>query len=243
MNKLDKILSAVFPNVCCGCDSLIYGDEEICPDCRDIRVHFRNSPEYCKSCGQSKTGCVCHGSNFFDKSAFAFYYREPTKEPIWKFKFRGKLFYGKLFARQMLQVANESRITKDAAYIVPVPMHPFKKMKRGYNQTEVLAKSFSRMSGIPYLKALKMLNITSTQHKLGPLYRIGNVAGNFEVRRKYAEKIDGARIILVDDIMTTHATLNEAAKTLLIFGADNVDVVSIAAAKRKKPEAQSLKKE
>lgn len=133
----------------------------------------------------------------------------------------------------MYNAAAESGILTDASFVVPVPMHGLKKLRRGFNQTELLAREFSKISGIPYLNALKKLTLSPSQHDLNSIERAGNVAGTFEVREKCADAVNGAKIILVDDIMTTHATMNEAAKTLFIFGADKVDALAAAAAVKK----------
>ena len=226
-----KLLSAaVYPNRCCGCGAVIFPDEMLCEKCEKSRARFSYDKGFCKVCGQMRRNCICEKRQFFSKSVFAFFYTDSVKSTVHKFKFRGKLFYGRLFARQMYRAAVESGITDDAEYVVPIPMHPVKKFRRGFNQTEILAKEFSKISGIPVLNALDKLILSPSQHDLDPLARAGNVAGTFEVKDKFIETVDGAKIIIIDDIMTTHATLNEAAKTLLVFGAEKTDVLTAAAA-------------
>lgn len=242
MNKNDRLLSVFFPNRCCGCGTVLHSDEELCDGCKKLRAHFSYGRGFCKVCGQKNAECICDGRQFFGKSVFSFFYAGTVKSVLQKFKFHGKLFYGRLFARQMMNAAEESGILNGASLIVPVPMHPIKKLKRGFNQTELLAKELSRLSGIPSLNVLEVLNFSSTQHELGSLERAGNVAGAFEVKRKNAPRVDGARIILIDDIMTTHATLNEAAKTLLVFGADSVDALTVAATRNSAATARKTKK-
>lgn len=242
MSRIDKAASFLFPNRCCGCGKVISADEELCRECVKARVHFCYGRGFCDICGQKRNGCICTGRHFFNKAVFAFFYSGKVKNSVRSFKFRGRLFYGRLLAKQMFNAAEESGIIRNASVIIPIPMHPLKKLRRGYNQAEVLAKELSKLSGVPYANALQKLTFSGAQHDLGMLERTGNVAATFEVKRKYTPLIENANVILVDDIMTTHATLNEAAKTLLIFGADSVNALAAAAAPKKKtaPEDRKL---
>lgn len=233
MNPADRLIAAFFPNRCCGCGAVIHADADLCDNCRKSRTHFAYERGFCKKCGQRRINCICEQRSLFGKAAFAFFYIGTVKNTVRQFKFRGKLFYGRLFAKQMYNAAVESDILTDVSFAVPIPMHGLKKLRRGFNQTELLAREFSKISGIPYLNALKKLTFSPSQHDLNSIERAGNVAGTFEVREKCADAVSGAKIILIDDIMTTHATLNEAAKTLFIFGADSVDVLTAAAAVKK----------
>lgn len=241
MSRIDKAASFLFPNKCCGCGKVISADEELCRECVKARVHFRYGRGFCDVCGQKRNGCICTGRHFFIKAVFAFFYSGKVKNSVRSFKFRGRLFYGRLLAKQMFNAAAESGIIRNASVIVPIPMHPLKKLRRGYNQAEVLAKELSKLSGVPYANALQKLTFSGAQHDLGMLERTGNVAATFEVKRKYTPLIENANVILVDDIMTTHATLNEAAKTLLIFGADSVNALAAAAAPKKKTASEDRK--
>ncbi len=228
MKPADKLAAVFFPKRCCGCGAIICADEELCKHCENNRAHFAYEHGYCKSCGQIRRSCVCESNSFFNKAVFAFFYTGRVKYTIQQFKFNGDIFYGRLFAEQMYKASAESGILTGADFVVPIPMHLLKKFRRGFNQTDLIAREFSKISGIPYLKALKKITHTPSQHNLNILERSGNVAGTFEVRTKYVDAVENTKIILVDDIMTTHSTMNEAAKTLLIFGADNVDALTVA---------------
>ena len=234
MKLSDHISSLFFPPKCCGCGEIITPNISLCSSCEQKRAHFSEGRGFCKVCGQTKENCICVGRHFFKKSVFAFFHESEVKNTVYQFKFRGKLFHARGFAKQMYDAAQESGILTNADFIVPVPMHPLNELRRGYNQADILAKEFSKISGVKYLRALKKLDRTETQHDLPPLERAGNIAGAFEVKKRYINVVNGRRIILVDDIMTTQATLNEAAKTLMIFEAEEVYVIAAAAARNKK---------
>lgn len=224
----DKLAAVFFPKRCCGCGRIICADEELCEICEKNRAHFVYERGYCKNCGQIRNNCICENNSLFNKAVFAFFYTGRVKYTVRRFKFDGDIFYGRLFAEQMYKAAAESGILTDANFVVPVPIHGLKKLRRGFNQSDMIAREFSKLSGIPYLNALKKITYTRSQHNLSILERSGNVAGTFEVRKKHVDAVENAKIILVDDIMTTHSTMNEATKTLLVFGADNVDALTVA---------------
>ena len=108
-----------------------------------------------------------------------------------------------------------------------VPLHPAKRRERGFNQAKLLAEGLSRRCSIPLREGvLRRLRVTGSQTHLTAAQRISNVAGVFHVAR--AEKVKGARLILIDDVMTTGATVNECARVLKKAGAESVHVLTVA---------------
>lgn len=111
--------------------------------------------------------------------------------------------------------------------IVPVPLHPMKQKRRGYNQSEKFADGLSKPLEIKVSNLLERKKFTETQTKKSRLQRLENVDEVFEL--KEGENISGLRIVLVDDVITTGATLCACANVLLANGAKHVDLVTIAA--------------
>ena len=97
-------------------------------------------------------------------------------------------------------------------YIVPLPMHFFKKARRGYNQTDLIARGIGKASGLPVLNAIKMTHQRKTQTSLSRSERLANASSLFAVRKNI--DLNGKTVLLVDDICTTGATMGAAAKTL-----------------------------
>lgn len=108
--------------------------------------------------------------------------------------------------------------------LVPVPMHISRQRKRGYNQTEVLAKSLSEKTGIPCLNALKRVKNTPQQALSSDYQRRKNMKGAFAL----ATDIAGMSIILIDDVITSGATANACAAVLRSGGASEVNLMTIA---------------
>ena len=111
--------------------------------------------------------------------------------------------------------------------LVAVPLHPLKKIRRGYNQSECFARGLSKSLGIPYQELLVRRKYTDTQTNKSRLERLTNVEEVFVLVKGY--HASGLRVLLVDDILTTGATLCSAAHALLEGGAKHVDLATIAA--------------
>ena len=111
--------------------------------------------------------------------------------------------------------------------LVAVPLHPLKKQRRGYNQSECFARGLSKVLGVPYRELLVRRKFTTTQTNKSRLERLENVDDVFALND--GQVTLGLRILLVDDILTTGATLCACAQTLLQGGAKHVDLATIAA--------------
>ena len=115
---------------------------------------------------------------------------------------------------------------------VPVPLFRWRHWKRGFNQSELLAAELCRVAGIQYgRRVLKRVKATESQAGLSNRARLANVAGAFRVRRP--GEVSGRRVLVIDDVMTTGATLQACAKTLKKAGASYVAALTIARAKRR----------
>ncbi|MDT8903891.1 ComF family protein [Anaeroselena agilis] len=110
--------------------------------------------------------------------------------------------------------------------VVPVPLHPGRHAERGYNQTELIFRRWSERQGLPWLDALVRTRPTAPQWELVPAERRRNVRGAFALA--HPEAIRGKIVLLVDDIVTTGATVNECAKVLKRGGAKAVHALALA---------------
>jgi ComF family protein len=121
--------------------------------------------------------------------------------------------------------------------VAPVPLHWLRQWRRGFNQSELLAREIARRSGLPLLRALRRVRSTPAQAGLSNTARRQNVAAAFQCSRS-AKPAEGRRILLVDDVMTTGATASACALALKRGGASRVGILTVARADRRTPASR-----
>jgi ComF family protein len=120
-------------------------------------------------------------------------------------------------------------LLKDADALVPVPLHWRRLWARRFNQSALLAKTVSEIAGVPIAgNALKRVKATAQQVGLSQKERASNVQGAFRVPAESKAEVGGRRLVLIDDVLTSGATADACARTLLRAGARNVDVIVFA---------------
>jgi ComF family protein len=117
--------------------------------------------------------------------------------------------------------------------VVPVPLHWRRQWDRGFNQAELLARYIARRRGIPVLQALRRKRATETQAGLASAGRRRNVAGAFVLRSRPGARLEGGKILLIDDVMTTGATASACASALKRGGALSVSLLTLARVDRR----------
>jgi ComF family protein len=202
-------------NVCW--DNLEVLPSPFCPVCKNF---LEQGNLFCKICTERKNLCAVRSLGIFDN-----YYQKM----IHGFKYQQKMSLGQRLGKRLGEKLKDDKLTSGFDCIIPVPLHSTRKRERGFNQSEILAQELSDLIHIPVLKKiLKRTRNTKDQTKLTPEERIENVKGAFAL--KDPEKIEGKRIILVDDVITTGATLGECARVLSKAGADKIMGATIAVA-------------
>ena len=135
-----------------------------------------------------------------------------ARELVHALKYQGWRSVGDVMAREMARRA--IRAHRDADCVVPVPTSVRNRRRRGYNQAEVIASELARTLGIPLRDCLKRGRQTGTQTALNPAQRRANVMGAFRLAEGGESVVGGARVLLVDDVLTTGATVLAAARAL-----------------------------
>ena len=219
---LKAFKSAFFPKTCAACGDIIDEEESLCDFCCEMLV--RCDPiKRCIRCGLPKTDCQCKYRIFrFDGCIAPFYNRQPAKAALYSFKFKRRLCNADFFAEQMaLCFKNEYR---DICFnfITFVPMHKRRLLRRGFNQSRVLAEKLSEILDVPLLDLLVCLKAGKRQHDLFDGERFKNVKGRYAAKKSAR----GKTLLLVDDIKTTGATLDECAAQLFAAGAAAVYCVT-----------------
>jgi ComF family protein len=169
--------------------------------------------------------CELHPPPYSGARSFGRYASELSRI-IQELKFKGRRNLVGLVAPLLASVYFENWGREAFDLITPVPLHPKRKGDRGYNQSELLARALSRQIAIPFEHALLRRIPTVAQVGLTHAQRLENVRGAFECRNTLS--VADKRILLIDDVFTTGATISSATKTLLDAGALRVSVLTVA---------------
>ncbi len=223
MKLFDIIINAIFPKKCISCGTIIERDESLCEYCY-IKIERVDFAKVCKRCGLPKKKCECSKRVFhFNAITSPFYNTGIAQAAMYRFKFKRILTSSEFFAWEMAKAVKNTYYDTDIDGIVYVPMHFLKRLKRGFNQSEELAKKLSDILDIKlYDGVLSVKYKNKKQHSMTVKERFNNVKGLYS----FNKKVTGKNILLVDDIKTTGATVDECAKQLLLAGADNVYCVT-----------------
>jgi ComF family protein len=174
--------------------------------------------------------CLAHPPAF-DQARSAIVYDEGSRDLLLTFKHGDQTHLTATFTPWLQTILSQQQWNADM--IIPVPLHWTRLFKRRYNQSALLAKSLSDMTNIPVMMSiLKRKRATQSQGHLSAKEREDNVKGAFFIPDQYNDIIKDKKIILIDDVFTTGATINECAKTLKKQGASDVLVLTIARAVR-----------
>ncbi len=163
----------------------------------------------------------------FGRARAALHYDDASRPLVLAFKHGDGTHAAPALGRWMAQAAGD--LARDAELIVPVPLHRWRLFRRRYNQSALLAQALARLVDRPAVAdVLLRRRRTPSQGGLSRSGRIANVRGAFAIAGQRAEGVRDRRVLLVDDVMTTGATLSECARILRRAGAVRVDVVTLA---------------
>lgn len=224
----------LFPPTCIGCKRQVSHPGTLCPDCwSDIR--FIEQP-YCPVLGTP----FAHdfGSHFlcaeaianpppFKRLRSAVLHQGAAQRMAVSLKFYDRTDLAPWMAQWLARAGQE--LLNDCDVIIPVPLHPMRFWQRRYNQSAELARALSKSAHKPFcVDALIRTRNTLQQTGLGNKERQRNVDGAFKVTDKGEIHIRARRILLVDDVYTTGATVRSATRTLLRHGAKSVDILTFS---------------
>lgn len=243
-SPLDWVIDWLYPPRCRGCAEIFYGrdSEYFCPACwKKIQLV---APPMCRLCGRpfpqasgedhACGACLARPPHFTRAWSWALYPREeadehPLRQAVQKFKYGRKVSLGKPLGRLMARGSREFLQDCDADSIIPVPLHPKRLRWRGFNQALLLGRQLSRAYGIP-ADPFTLIRVKETppQTQLNEDERRRNVRGAFAIAKERSVK--EKKILLVDDVYTSGATVNECGRTLRRAGAADVYVLTLTRA-------------
>lgn len=226
-------VDAVLPPLCLSCNSLVAEAGALCGDCWE-KVTFLGPP-HCAACGHPFefettpdalcAACVAKPAPY-GRARAVFRYDEGSKALLLGFKHADRIEAAPAFARWMNRAG--AGLLEGADLLVPVPLHPTRLFARRYNQAALLALALAELAGKRAAPRLLMRRRrTPLLGHMGRDQRSRTVKGAFAVREADRPLLQGAAVVLVDDVLTTGATVGECAKVLRKAGARSVDVLTL----------------
>ena len=221
-NWLYSILNLFYPRICAACGEPLLKDEDtVCLKCRYTlpRTRYELNPE--KPLAQT-----FYGSVKFHAVTACFFFAKSGKVQhlIHELKYKGNKEAGIFLGQQLGETLKEAPLFQGIDYLIPVPLHPKREKQRGYNQSLMIAQGISEVTGISIGdKYLVRAVHTATQTKKSAEERFKNVKDIFEVR--FPEELEGKHVLLIDDVLTTGATLEACAHQL-----ESIPGITISAA-------------
>lgn len=243
-DHLDWLVDWLYPPRCRACGSGISGRdaETLCSACWP-KIRLVSNP-LCNLCGRpffdasgadhSCAACLARPPYFVRARAWGCYPRDesaehPLRQMVQKFKYGRKVSLGKPLGRLMAQGCEEFLRECQADLIVPVPLHPRRLRWRGFNQSLLLSRQVSRRYNVPVEPfALYRARETVPQTELTEDERRKNVRGAFAINA--GKSMKGRSVLLVDDVYTSGATVNECSRVLIRGGAREVTILTLARA-------------
>ncbi len=220
------IFDFILPRICASCGTKLTQDEKvICNHCKDQLIFADNERlehEYFRKFKKN---------NYIDDftSLFVFETGTPIQDLIHSVKYDNKFRNGSYIGRQIALNLKDTIISWQPSFIIPIPLHSLKKAERGYNQSYYIAKGIGTLLNIPVKQnIIRRSRYTQTQTKLNMDERRENMRNAFLLKNR--EFINESRIILLDDVITTGATVSECGKILKENGAEKVFALSAAIA-------------
>lgn len=212
MKLTEKLLDLLYPPRCAFCRRLLWRDALMCPECAKSLPYTGAAARYGKIAHIA--GCVS-----------PLYYEEDVRASLLRYKFHSLTAYSKVYSKIIVKCIDECQISCDI--ITWVSLSAKRLRKRGYDQARLLAEEIAREKNIPCVRLLKKTVNNPAQSGTGsPEKRKANVAGVYA----YApdRPLDGKSVLLIDDIVTTGATLSECARVLKAEGAGPVYAATLA---------------
>jgi competence protein ComFC len=239
----DALISVIFPAGCRICDKLLIEARRV-PICQECLSAFQRIPELsCEICGlplpaftrQEREPMLCpacrNKTYAFDRARSFAVYDGPLVQAILLLKFEQIEPLGAWFAKRLAELVSNEGTALAADVVVPVPLHRDRERERGYNQAALISRPLAKQLRLPHKAVLLMRTRARPDKRILSLEeRWDSVRGAFATRP--GSQVDNLRVLLVDDVLTTGATLDACARALREAGAKSVVGLTVARAVR-----------
>ncbi|MBL7790768.1 MAG: ComF family protein [Saprospiraceae bacterium] len=224
---LEEMVGLFYPNLCCACGkNLLIRQHVLCIDCQyrlpKTQFHLQADNPFAERFWGRLPVHAGAAMYFFTKGG-------RVQRLLHALKYGGQQEVGRYLGKIYGLELKQSPLFCDVELVVPVPLHPRKKRQRGYNQSDCFAEGLSESLGVPWLPdALARRAFTATQTRKSRMERLANVGEAFALHRP--ERLEGKHILLVDDVMTTGATLEACGLLITELPGVRLSMATIAIA-------------
>lgn len=227
MELLNNIISLLYPEVCAACGEVLIRDEKIvCMKCQYLLP---------------KTGYELHLDNPLSKlfwgrvpfhavtACFFFSKKGKIQHLIHELKYKSNREAGHFLGMEMGKILQKAPLFQDVDYLIPIPLHPKRQHQRGYNQSEVIARGIQEImkQKVSTTHLIRSIN-TATQTKKSREERYENMKNIFVVNKQ--DELAGKHILLIDDVITTGATLEACGNALIQIPNIKISIATVACA-------------
>jgi ComF family protein len=224
---LNDMVTLFYPKICSGCDAhLLKHEQNLCLNCmhklpKTYYWDYDTNEVEKLFWGRLEVSSACSFVHFQKDSV--------VQNLMHRFKYEGKSGIGTELGKSFGTILKDKHWFSDIDLIVPIPLHPSKEMRRGYNQSFYFAKGLAEVYDVPVKNnILERVTASESQTRKSRFDRSENVSSVFQVTGPKA--VFGKNILLVDDVVTTGSTLEAAGKELLNAGAERLYIATIASA-------------
>lgn len=236
-----RFLDVMLPPLCLACEIRILGHDALCPSCwrridfirqplcdrLGLPLPYGSVPDECGDAQPLVSALAIADPPVYERARAVARFEGLMRDLVHDLKYQDNPNCRRLFGRWLGDAGRDVLAGADA--IVPVPLGRFRLVARRFNQAQILAHAVSHQCNVPvWTFALRRSRATARQVGLSRAQRRRNVAGAFTVPTRAAHRLTGRNIVLIDDVITTGATVSAAAKALKRAGANRVDVLCLA---------------
>lgn len=224
---IDDFISLIYPKICAVCGNSLWKSEEVI--CQKCDYHLPKTNYHQEI--ENPVSRLFRGRVKIETATAFLYFNKgnSVQELIHKLKYKGRMDIGVLLGNRYGQDLKNSPFFKDVSLIFPVPLYKKKFTQRGYNQSEQFGIGLSRAMGIPLEnKGLVRIRATETQTRKSRFKRWENVSETFILRNQ--QKLAGLHVMLVDDVITTGATLEACIRAFIPVPEIKISIAAIAVA-------------
>jgi ComF family protein len=247
----NRLIDFCFPRACLACERAldesmtITSEMSLCNDCA-IQLSSLEAAPFCDRCGMpvAEHGAPCarclgNGVPHFERVIRLGVFQDPLKHLIHQMKYHRRWPIAEMLALKLLTHESVKALLSETDALVPVPLHPFRHIARGYNQAEVIAQTLGQACKLPVIKPIVRIRRTPMQTTMpSPTQRIENMKDAFLLVRERG--VRDKHVVLIDDVTTTGATLQSAARVLVQAKPASISMLVIAVADPKHQDFQTI---